>query len=80
MKSVGVTGKFYKPQTIEKKSYWKRNINDIDIYLSWIPTIWNVGIGLCQFIDICMYLVFQDIVKFVIEFTSDFLAKCNEKK
>ena len=81
MQSVGITPNFFKIHIIEKcRSYWNKNIShiDIDTFLD-IPTMWSVGIDLCQFIDTPMHLVFQGIVKSVIEFSFDLLAKYSKK-
>ena len=71
MQSVGISSNFYKLHMIDKcRSHWNKNISHIDTdRILDIPTMCSVDIDLCQFIDTFMHLVFQGIVKHVVQFT-----------
>ena len=69
MKSIGISDQYYKPHIIDVQ---KPNMShDIDIKSKiknfHIPTMWTSTVKLKQYIDTPMLLIFQGVLKSVIE-------------
>ena len=82
MKSVGVSSSYYKPHIIDADiTSLQKNVDVKEtLKLLHIPTAWNTPINLCQYIDTPMHLIFQGIVKSVIEFSFMFLHIIEKNK
>ena len=82
MKSVGISELYYKPYIIDVHN--KQTCNEMDITDKknnfHIPTMWNSTVELTQYIDTPMHLIFQGILKSVVEISFAFLTKYKKKQ
>ena len=82
MKSVGISELYYKPYIIDVHN--KQTCNEMDITDKinnfHIPTMWNSTVELTQYIDTPMHLIFQGILKSVVEISFAFLTKHKKKQ
>ena len=76
MHSVGLSEKYYKPHIIDVHNSATQTVTSIieNITSFYIPTMWTSTIKLNQYLDTPMHLIFQGIVKSVIEFSFLFLT------
>ena len=76
MHSVGLSEKYYKPHIIDVHNAATQPVTSImdKITSFYIPTMWTSTVTLKQYIDTPMHLIFQGIVKSVIEFSFLFLT------
>ena len=82
MKSVGISSNYYKPHIIDADiSLLQKNVDVKEtLKLLHLPTAWTAPINLNQYVDTPMHLIFQGVVKSVIEFSFMFLTHHRKKQ
>ena len=81
MHSVGLSEKYYKPHIINVHNSVTQSVTSMvdKITSFYIPTMWTSTVTSKQYIDTPMHLIFQGIVKSVIEFSFLFLTHFKKK-
>ena len=82
MHSIGISELYYKPHIIDLHSGFLKDTISITekIKAFYIPKMWTSTINLDQYIDTPMHLIFQGIVKSVIEFSFLFVTHYKKKQ
>ena len=82
MQSIGISDIYYGEHIFNvAENNNEQEINIVELVKNLhIPTSWNSSVMLSQYIDTPMHLLFQGIVKSVIEFSFNYLKDNNKKQ